>query len=558
MAHTPFFRVLHNWLRLAWAAARQQRPTQEYLEHWLHHRDITRRAALQRGAGAVWLATMSGLSCTPRRREAGVAIVGAGLAGLHAAYRLRQAGVMATVYEAATRVGGRVLTARGLPEGQVAELGGEFINSDHRYMRTLAQEFELSLDDLRATARPEQRHETFYFQGRVVEDAEVIAALRPVAVRMARAVEAAADDDEIFRRLDTMSIAEWLAGIEEATELIRAILEVAYLGEYGLEIAEQSALNLLMLIDFAGSGPVRLIGDSDERWHLRDGNDALTTRLAEALPGQVQTDMCLVALSQRADGVYRLSLARGSAVVEREARHVVLALPFSTLRQVELRLPLSAEKRQIIAGLSYGTNAKLLGSYRTRLWESLHQSTGTVYTDNGLQVLWEATSGQDGAGGILTVLLGGTSGSAVGTGTPEEQFVRLLPQIEAIFPGTTSMYRPGSALRMHWPSAPFALGGYVAYRPGQTVWRGLEGEREGNLHFCGEHASVDFQGYMEGACETGSWVAQAILDDLHLPTEHLPSVVGSRLSSRQAPLRRHSLHQYRRLARRRLLRHVAP
>ena len=67
---------------------------------------------------------------------------------------------------------------------------------------------------------------------------------------------------------------------------------------------------------------------------------------------------------------------------------------------------------------------------------------------------------------------------------------------------------------MHWPTHPHTLGSYACYRPGQWAFYGLEGAREGNVHFCGEHTSLEFQGFMEGAAETGLLVATAILDDL--------------------------------------------
>ena len=61
------------------------------------------------------------------------------------------------------------------------------------------------------------------------------------------------------------------------------------------------------------------------------------------------------------------------------------------------------------------------------------------------------------------------------------------------------------------------LGSYTCYRPGQWSYWQLEGEREGNVHFCGEHTSPDFQGWMEGAAETGAFVAAEVLNDLELP-----------------------------------------
>jgi Flavin containing amine oxidoreductase len=85
--------------------------------------------------------------------------------------------------------------------------------------------------------------------------------------------------------------------------------------------------------------------------------------------------------------------------------------------------------------------------------------------------------------------------------------------------------------RMHWPSAPFARGSYAAYRPGQTAFEGIEGRRVGRLHFCGEHTSVTFQGLMEGACATGAFTVQAVLHDMGLPTEHIMTALGVRLSS---------------------------
>jgi len=67
---------------------------------------------------------------------------------------------------------------------------------------------------------------------------------------------------------------------------------------------------------------------------------------------------------------------------------------------------------------------------------------------------------------------------------------------------------------MHWPSAPLTRGSYACYRVGQGAFSGLEGERAGNLLFAGEHTSIDFQGYLEGAAESGLRAANELLADL--------------------------------------------
>jgi len=112
------------------------------------------------------------------------------------------------------------------------------------------------------------------------------------------------------------------------------------------------------------------------------------------------------------------------------------------------------------------------------------------------------------------VFAGGRIGERIGEGTAEAQLASRLPAIDQLFPGTSTAYLPGSAVRMHWPTVEHTLGSYTCYLPGQASFSGQEGERVGNLHFCGEHTSVDFQGYMNGGAESGERVAAEILTEL--------------------------------------------
>ena len=84
--------------------------------------------------------------------------------------------------------------------------------------------------------------------------------------------------------------------------LIRRILERAYVGEYGLEVAEQSVWNLLWLIDFDAPDPFRIFGDSDERYHIHEGNQALPDALAARLAGKIELGHGLVAVTTQAGG----------------------------------------------------------------------------------------------------------------------------------------------------------------------------------------------------------------------------------------------------------------
>jgi monoamine oxidase len=166
-----------------------------------------------------------------------------------------------------------------------------------------------------------------------------------------------------------------------------------------------------------------------------------------------------------------------------------------------------------IQELGYGTNAKLMVGYKSRLWQEAN-SDGSTYTDLPYQNTWDTSLGQPGKSGIITNFTGGKQGLEVGKGSPESQAANFVEQFDKVFPGSKAAYNQ-KAVRFHWPSYPFTLGSYACYKPGQyTAFRGAEGEAVGNLHFAGEHTSLESQGYMNGASESGERVAQEILESV--------------------------------------------
>ncbi len=216
-----------------------------------------------------------------------MAIVGGGIAGLTCAWRLTQAGVPVRIYEAQERIGGRMWSLTGaFPEGQVCELGGELIDSNHEKIRALAAELHLELDDL-SLYEPRLLKDLYHFDGRQYSDAEVVEAFTPVAERIDAAWETVTGESVSYREpnggeaIDNQSIAEWLDGAE-CSGWFRKLLDVAYTTEYGLETGDQSAWNLLMMID-TEPDPFKIFGESDERFHVRGGNDLIPRRLAEKL-----------------------------------------------------------------------------------------------------------------------------------------------------------------------------------------------------------------------------------------------------------------------------------
>ncbi len=499
---------------------------------------LTRR---QLTSGALQLAAASALSACggddsgKRPGNERVAVVGAGIAGLHCAYRLQQVGVNVTVYEASTRVGGRMFSVKDdAYDGQIFELGGELIDTNHATLFALADELDIELDDRLADEKIQA--DLWFIEGKELDEASVVEQFSAVAPAMADAVAAADDeeDDTAFNELDATPLSDWLDENVPVADYpgLHALLTVAYRGEFGLETSEQSALNLLYLIGSDEPEPFRIFGESDERYHAHEGSQIFPTRLAEALEdGTVQLGTKLTRLTGGDARGFTLELTDAKTGSKSEANfdHVVLAMPYSVLRKVKLDVPLSALKKQIIAELGYGTNAKIMGSFESRIWREQQQLSGSVTTDRALQQVWDTSIGQPGDRGILTNFLGGQAGVDVGATDVEEYYQGLLPDLELIFPGVADLYVQDSARRMHWPSYEFTLGSYTCYKPGQWQFYGHEGEREGNLHFCGEHTSVDFQGWMEGGAETGALVAAEILGDLGIdPSPELAALLETK------------------------------
>jgi monoamine oxidase len=251
---------------------------------------------------------------------------------------------------------------------------------------------------------------------------------------------------------------------------------------------------------------------------VRGGNDLIPRALATRLSDAIETGTVLEAITQRANGDFVLSLKQDAASRELRASQVLLAIPFTTLRQVRMDVPLPAAKQRAISALRYGTNAKLMIGFNQRRWRDHYHSSGSVYADLPFQTTWETTRQQAGAGGVLVNFTGGRHGIDIGQDSAKAQADKAARELAAIFPGLAAAREGAQAVRMHWPSFPWTQGSYACFGPGDwTTLRGVMGETVGRLYFAGEHCALDTQGFMEGGCESGETAAAAILHAMGLP-----------------------------------------
>ena len=496
---------------------------------------ITRRefmaglAALSAAAALPKLARASG--------EPRIAIVGAGIAGLSCALKLADAGVPSTLYEASSRVGGRMFSnnAGYWQNQQVSEWCGELIDTDHVTIQALATRFGLPLDDLLA-AQPKASEDTCFFKGQYYSkaqaDKDFVAIFDIVTADMEAVGENTLHDDisAAGRRFDAMSIADWISkkvpgGLESP---MGQLLRVAYEAEFGADLEDQSALNLLW---FLADQPVKnrfsIFGTSDERYHLRGGNEQLPRAIATHLGGErmIRFESSLLKVAQKPDKQYQLTFETHGKVYEERADMLVLALPFAALKQVDYQhAGFDALKQRAIQELGCGANSKLQLQFDTRFWNGRgpwpKTGNGSTFADTGYQSSWEVSRAQSGTTGILNLYSGGsvarrmTTNKAFATArvaTTKADAVRALAQIERVFPGLSAHWN-GLATQSLPHKSDYFGASYAYYRIGQyAAFCGYEGVPQGNVYFCGEHTSVDYQGYMEGGAAEGETTAKKIL-----------------------------------------------
>jgi monoamine oxidase len=307
--------------------------------------------------------------------------------------------------------------------------------------------------------------------------------------------------------LDAMSIVDW---IEESvpggmSSKLGQLLDVAYTIEYGADSSDQASLNLLYLLGYSGQGKFRIFGPSNEKYHVRAGNDQVPQLLAQALGARVNLEHELVAIKLESSGTYSLTFSTKTVTAD----HVVLALPFSILRSSVDYTQAGFEPLKVTAieEQGMGANSKLHLQFSSRHWSTLG-CNGDTYADTGYQATWDVTRAQPGQPGILVDYTGGSVAEA------PPSAAQFLAQIEPVLPGITAEWN-GLEFLDFWPDYEWTKGSYSFYKVGQyTQFAGMEGRRQGNCHFAGEHTSIDFQGYLNGAVETGERAAAEILADL--------------------------------------------
>ncbi|NRR29349.1 FAD-dependent oxidoreductase [Oxalobacteraceae bacterium] len=511
MAHSPLKRFLTSVMDVARLRNEHGISNEAALEMHRQRRKLLKLSA----AGSAALLGSSPLLAAAGSLDSGrarIVVVGAGLGGLACAYQLKKAGICATVYEASDRLGGRCSSNTTTFPGQVAENGGELIDTGHLELRHLAAELGLTLDDLAAYDEELGGELTFWIDGarytwdEQLEDFAGIADQIDADNRAAPFPQTYNQHSQRGLELDNMSVTDYITAYlpgglnSRQGKLLKLLMDASS----GIAATQTSALDLVGF--FAARG-------SDERFHIRGGNDQLVTGMAATLEaGQIVKGHALTRLVKNADNSYTLTFNTSQGSKQINADHVVLALPFSILQSsVDYsRAGFDSMKVATIQHFKMGMHSKFQMQFNRRVWRE-QGYTGLSDGDTGYQISWEVTRAQPGTEGILTCFSGDQVAVAMNDKPLASKANDLLNGLDLTFPGVKPLWN-GRALLNYWPGNQWSKGAYTAHPVGSyTSYYGYAGVRQGNCHFAGEHASVQHSGFLNGAVETGQKCAKAIL-----------------------------------------------
>lgn len=437
-----------------------------------------------------------------------VVIVGAGLSGLTAAYRLRQmTGITPEVYEARPRVGGRVFTAHF--NRSYAELGGKFIGEggDSSRLKALIKELGLEIDDY-VTTTPDRK---YYFQGKVAfYYSPFYQGKKPNEANYALLRKWTQDSHD----LDT-SLKRFFAENDAALHLT----EIRMRGYFGNDLEDLSTHYLddfwqYYKKSYAISHGLQQNTTSHET--IKGGNSLLPQKLSTSLKGHIHLNSPVLKISRSHDDKQFILEFPNAKVVTTD--YLILTAPCSTLREIQFQGGIIPQDQwKAIKTLQYGTNGYVLMSVQLGNEDKAEYSVtedAITWFNHDRTILCLDFGGQYG-------IFDAHSSEAV-NGIINAEF----PALKALFP---SLKYTGKKQAISWINEKYSKGSICSWGVdqfeffhetthtlGETV-RKVFRPIDDKLFFAGEHTALEYPGTMEGAVASGERVARMLSRILNQP-----------------------------------------
>lgn len=451
-----------------------------------------------------------------------IVIVGAGFAGLMAAYALRKV-CDVTVFEARDRVGGRVWSQK--KSSGIVETGGELIGYAHPQWLTLAKKFGLGLSAVSTDANFDGLglETPLFLDGKKLDEKDadkIYKDMTPAVNALCKQAKVIEDPYHPWLAkgagdLDSTPMSEWIAKHCHDPRVEKA-MQQEFSNDGGTPAGNQSLLaNLAVVAGAALHGEADDFFNQTENARCSEGNQALATRLA----GAIMDAGGKIYLSAP---VSKIRIGAGDVTVELQksrvtADYVILAIPSNlypprATATIEIHPALPAGYH-----ISMGTAVKYLSSLKHRFW--LGKGLSPTATSDQFGVTWEGTDNQIADSG-RDVELSLFAGSAVAQQALDAYSSGGLGGVQKFYEERIGAVYTNYAANctqpptfMAWPLEPWTGGGYSSPAPSEvcTAGKRLSEPFHDRLFFAGEHTCPAFYGYMEGALQSGKTAAARIL-----------------------------------------------
>ena len=468
------------------------------------------------GAAGLALGGPGAAAAKPSGGRVDVVVVGAGIAGLVAARKLRQAGHSVAVVEARRRVGGRTLN-HGIRGKEVVEVGGQWVGpTQDRVLKLISQlrleTFETHVEGENVYARGGSRQT---YTGTIPPANP--AALGEIAVAIERlngmaatvpldkpwtAPDAFEWDGQTFETWKRANIVN-----DEARDLLDLAVEAVFAAE-PLDISLLFALfyihsagNLNRLIDTAGGAQEsRIVG----------GSQLICLRLARKLGKPV------VKLGRPVEAIRQSR--RGIEVVTRRdswrAKRVIVAMAPEMASRILYRPGLPALRDQLTQRLPMGSVIKCMAVYDEPFWRAEGLSGMATSTEGPVKLTFD-NSPPDGRPGVLLGFLEGHEARVLAERGAGERRAAVLGSFERLF-GTKARTDVRDYVEKSWAEDPWARGCYGGFTPPGVLLDFGEALRRpvGRIHWAGSETATVWNGYMDGAVQSGERAAAEVIAEL--------------------------------------------
>ncbi len=440
------------------------------------------------GASSVGIA-LSSTNVIGQRRKKSCVIIGAGFSGLAAAFKLKNAGWNVTVLEARERLGGRVFS-HSLPQNPnlICELGAEWVGESHERLKKLCNDFKIPL----------QKHQ---FDDYLLQNGKVS---RPGAWNFSAQAKQAFEKIKANygkltalqqRKLDKL---DWWTYLEEIGYtpddlILRDLMDST---DFGESIRHVSAFGALA--EYAESSP-----KNEMDYKMTGGNSRLTEEFAKRIGAEnIKTNTLVLEINQTKNGIVTVKTAADS----HQADAVICTAPTNSLLKIKFNPPLPTVQREAAEELTYARICKNSVLYEKRFWKDENFS---MVSDVTSHYYFHSTQNQAGKEGILTSYAIGEKADILASQSDVRR-MKIITDELADFDKDAPKLAKGIA-SYAWQRDKYTDGAYALYRPGQ--WFGIRPILQKphlKVLFAGEHLA-DWQGFMEGAIETGEAAAQSLI-----------------------------------------------